>query len=524
MIALMPTEVAMNRTIAGFWFALIGSMLAASSHAGLPPFLPSFYEDALKVDGWPLRLDSQGEKDGVRHAWFVSADGGVGVAVEQVPCERQHCDALFDQNLRQHNERMASQGGEFRSVSTAEYVAAWSADGKSYLVVFAKVPKSVVAWVRVAKEGRKVADDPWIAGIRSVMNRQRYEEAVPLGNVDFGRWARDSHRYAQDLLARGKADEAGAVLGQVITWAPFLYEAHLDFAETTRNLTAARASALAVWDNAESPALIARAVRFLGNTEPQLSAVPVLEPGLSGLQVVLVPLPPCDLRLLEEAGRLYSANLQVPVRIARLPGDWTWGAPDRVFRERDLQGTILKAAGRPVDFAGWTKDRYAKELEAAAAKDEPLSRHQIRSFLADFSDKPGQYRAKPHVDRLIDLVAPFRTDRRTMVVGVTAADIYGGDANYLFSGAAAKNGAWAGILSYARMQASMLGEPYESRKRLAERLAKELVPASLKQLEIPRAVDPTDPYSYSEGAERLAQKTLTLSTPTRDALDRFRSP
>lgn len=74
------------------------------------------------------------------------------------------------------------------------------------------------------------------------------------------------------------------------------------------------------------------------------------------------------------------------------------------------------------------------------------------------------------------------------------------------------------------MQATTLNEPYQSRKRLAERLAKELVPSSLKQLGIPRPTDPSDPYSYSSGIERLAQKTLSLSAPTREALDKFRSP
>ena len=72
------------------------------------------------------------------------------------------------------------------------------------------------------------------------------------------------------------------------------------------------------------------------------------------------------------------------------------------------------------------------------------------------------------------------------------------------------------------MTAATLGEPYESRKRLVKRLTKEMVPASLKQLGIPRPSDPTDPYSYSNGVQRMDEKTLTLSEPTRRALDTFR--
>ena len=72
------------------------------------------------------------------------------------------------------------------------------------------------------------------------------------------------------------------------------------------------------------------------------------------------------------------------------------------------------------------------------------------------------------------------------------------------------------------MTASMTGKRYESRKRLVERLAKQLVPATLSALGMPRPADPTDPYSYADSIERVNQKTLTLSGPTKDALDKFR--
>jgi hypothetical protein len=54
-------------------------------------------------------------------------------------------------------------------------------------------------------------------------------------------------------------------------------------------------------------------------------------------------------------------------------------------------------------------------------------------------------------------------------------------------------------------------------------MAKELVPASLKQLRIPRSTDPTCPYSYSSGVERLDQKTLTLSDEVKQALNKLRA-
>lgn len=82
----------------------------------------------------------------------------------------------------------------------------------------------------------------------------------------------------------------------------------------------------------------------------------------------------------------------------------------------------------------------------------------------------------------------------------------------------------ASIMSYHMMLGKTLHETYDSRQRLVERIAKELVPASLKQLGIPRSTDPTCPYSYSSGVDRLDQKTLTLSDQIKEALNKLRDP
>jgi predicted Zn-dependent protease len=177
-----------------------------------------------------------------------------------------------------------------------------------------------------------------------------------------------------------------------------------------------------------------------------------------------------------------------------------------------------------VDFAGWTKDRYVTELAQVTAKDDPLARYWIADFLKSFGDKPDQYEADRYLAQLGALLKPFRSnDRRTMFVGVSGQDIYSGDANFVFSVTTASEGNLVSLLSYARMQSAATGEPLESRKRVAQRLAKELLPAALKQLEIARPADPSDPYSYSDGVQRLDEKSFTLSTSTREALDKFRA-
>jgi len=497
----------------------------ASGSATLPAFLPSYYIDVLNVFRQPFRLAVQSNKEGVDQATLVTPDESIRVLVERITCDRATCDALYDQRFKEQNAKLTKLKGEFKSVTPVQFAATWKERKRQMLRFVAKTPKALVTWVQETGTGRREADEAYFSTLEKALNRQRYEEAIRQDNVEIGRWAREIYRYAKDLQSQGQYDDALAVLKPVVTWSAASYDAQMDFAELTLDADAAQASAQAVWDNAESSDLVSRAAHLLGHVDEGPAAVPVLEPGLKGLQVILIPLPPCDTRLLDEASRQFSASLNIPVHIARLKDGWSWDAPDRVYRQRDIQGMIVRKVGKPLDFSGWSPERYAKELLAAVSEEDSFTRYSVRTFINDSVGKPGQYRAETYVDRLNDRLAPLRGgDRRTMYVGVTAADIYGGDANFLFSGAAPKNGAWAGILSYARMQAETLGEPYQSRKRLVERLAKELVPASLKQLGIPRPSDPTDPYSYSDGVQRLDQKTLTLSASTRQALDQLRRP
>jgi hypothetical protein len=507
----------------GCCLSVMLGLFASAVGAQSPGFLPPYYLDALHYEGKPLAPISQGEKDGVKRAVFEN-QGSVSVTIEQVPCERVQCAALLETNLKRHSERMGA-GGAFRVVSASEYVAAWSDDSKSILVYFAKLPAAVEVWTRVTRQTSPAAEESYISEVRSVLNRRRYEDARQRGNVDTGIWSNEIAQHARDLRSAKKNDEALAVLAQLIAWAPSNLGAQIDFAEMTKDTTAARASALVVWDNAEDERLRARAARITGLAEPKLEALPVLERGLRGLQVVLVPLPPCDIRLIEEAARQLSSSLELPVKLARLPVDWNWLAPERVYGERDMRRMIVQKSGGPVDFGGWSKDRYATELAKHAARDDPLARYWTANLLKSLAEKPGQYDAGRYLAQLGAILKPFRNDDpRTMYVGVSGQDIYSGDVNFLFSGAAVVEGNLLSLLSYARMQKDVTGEPFESRKRLAQRLAKELVPAALKQLQIARPADPTDPYSYSDGLQRLDEKTLILSTGTREALGKFRTP
>jgi predicted Zn-dependent protease len=113
-------------------------------------------------------------------------------------------------------------------------------------------------------------------------------------------------------------------------------------------------------------------------------------------------------------------------------------------------------------------------------------------------------------------------DTRVLYVAVTGLDIFLGDTNFVFSAGSVDRGIPTIILSYNRMTAKVAGDRFESRKRVATRLAKQLVPPTLRSLGIPRPTDPTDPYSYADSIQRVDEATLMLSTPTKEALDKLR--
>jgi len=175
------------------------------------------------------------------------------------------------------------------------------------------------------------------------------------------------------------------------------------------------------------------------------------------------------------------------------------------------------------DFSDWSLSKLKEEIKKKAEEESPQAVANIDYLFGRMDEYGYQWDATPMMEHLSHAVAPyFSKDKRTMVVGVTGTDIYTGESNFVFSLYGGLTDSPVSILSYAKMAAKTTGES-QSRKRLTERLAKELVPASLKKLNIPRSMDPQCPYSYSSGLDRLDEKTLELSRPVAAAIERFRS-
>ena len=508
-------------------FGILASFMvtrAASADVQLPPFLPGYYAPAFDIEGRPLLPVDRASEGGVKRFAYGTVDKSTALVLEKIECDRSSCTPIFRNILGFLNERISGSGGKFHTVSEQEIYGGLHTAERSQFVFVYVLPASVLVWNFVTTNVEALDPDTRFQTIRTLANKHRYQVAQTLGNIAMGAWGPAVHEHARQLLRDGHTREGLAALRNLLATSSFNYEAHIDLIEHTGDPAAARTSAEIVFKNAESRKLIDRAAKVLQKSSANFESIPFLENNLTGLQVVLIPLSPCNPWLLEEAARTFEQIAEIPVKVRRLKELWWFAAPNRVYRQRNIQRALISQRGESIDFADWTRERYASELLKATASEDALSRYQAEELVGRMNVFTGQYRVGPVLNWLSAKLEQYRSDdNRTMYVGITEANIYSGDNNYIFSSGILNGDSPVSVLSYSMMLAETLSEEYESRKRLIERIAKELVPASLKQLRIPRPLDPSDPYSYADGVARLDQKTLVLSESTKDALKTFRT-
>ncbi|HKY18493.1 MAG TPA: hypothetical protein VJL82_06130 [Rhizomicrobium sp.] len=497
---------------------------ANSGEPSLPTFLPKYYLPALKIsDSWPNSVARQNQS-GVDQYSYETADQAVGIIIGQMPCAASACEAVFNNFMGSTNRQATANSGNFVVVNPTEYWVEWESGAvKNSLFVF-RLSNSLLIWnYRAAQDNQAFSASKYFNRLRDFANRQRYEQALADGNVEMGHWGKTSREYAEALLKSGQKKEALTVLSHVVATSPTDYLAQLALAANSEDSSVARNSAQVVFDNAEDPELISKSANLLRQADPASVQLPLLEKADGGLQVVLIPLAPCDIGLLEPVAAMYSGITKIPVKIVRLREAWQLGPPDRFPNQRQIQQFITERRGSNPDFTGWTLERYKSELTQIFAASDALTKFSLKPLIGRLNGSEGQYSVDILLERFANILNKYRSkNARTLFVGITKTNISAGDANFLFSMTAGRADGQLSILSYHMMLSKTLGAPDESRSRLVERIAKELVPATLNQLGIPRPVDPKDPFSYSSGVDRLDQKTLTLSKPTEEALAKFR--
>lgn len=364
--------------------------------------------------------------------------------------------------------------------------------------------------------------EKYIETVTSVARKHQYDVSLKYGNITMGRWGSAIHEYARFLAAKNDP-KSKTVYKNLLQTSPANYDAHIEYISITENEGERIQSAKIVERDAEEEDILNASAEVLNKNNPSLSNYPILQKKDNGLKVILIPLQPCNPWLLEKIADVYEKITDIEVAIRRLPGKWSAPEPSRSAYRPYLEKIASNIWPEKHDFGDWSLQKLKRELREKAAEEGPQAIMYIEQIFKKMDETGFQWEADPIMEWLSNEIAPhFSKDPKTMVVGITELDIFSGSTNYVFSLFGGYDESLVSILSYSKMRAKLTGEN-QSRKRLVERAAKELVPASLKKLEIPRSTDPACPYSYSSGLQRLDEKTLNLSQPVIKYIEKVKS-
>ena len=384
-------------------------------------------------------------------------------------------------------------------------------------------PEGAYLWKYKVPNTFETDYDNYIAAITSVAREHQYDVALKYGNVVMGRWGTPVHEFAE-LLAVRNDPRAQAVYKNLLQTSPSNYDAQMEYASVTKNPEEAIQSARIVQRDAEEESLLNASAKILNKDIPSVSSYPLMGSKDKGLTVILIPLEPCNPWLLDEIASTYERITAIPVVVRRLPANWSVPQPSRSAYRPYLEKIASNIWKTESDFHGWSLSKLKEEIMNKAKEEGPQAVTSINQLFKKMEEAGGyQWDAEPIMNWLSHAIVPyFSKDPNTMVVGITELDIFSRETNFVFSLFGGRKDSPVSILSYAKMRAKLTGEN-QSRKRLTERAAKELVPASLKKLNIPRSMDPSCPYSYSSGLQRLEEKTLNLSQPVQKEIERIKN-
>ncbi len=361
----------------------------------------------------------------------------------------------------------------------------------------------------------------YIAAITSAAREHQYKVALKYGNVVMGRWGVPIHEFAK-LLASKNDPRVIDVYKNLLQTSPSNYDAQIEYSSITKNNVEEIQCAKIVERDAEEEKLLNASAKILHKEIPAISSYKVLNQSEKGLKVILIPLEPCNPWLLDEIAITYEKITSIPVVIRRLPVNWTPPESSRSAYRPYLEKIASNIWKTKSDFSDWSLSKLKEEIMKKAKEEGPQAVTSINQIFKKMDEEGYQWDADPIMSWLSLSISPyFSKDPYTMVVGITELDIYSGETNFVFSLYGGHKDSPVSILSYAKMRAKLTGEN-QSRRRLVERAAKELVPASLKKLNIQRSIDPSCPYSYSGGLQRLDEKTLNLSDTVKDEIERIK--
>jgi predicted Zn-dependent protease len=277
--------------------------------------------------------------------------------------------------------------------------------------------------------------------------------------------------YAKLLAAKGKIDLSGEIAAMV-----------LKYAETDR--------------------LIEQAGQLLGR--PPASDIPGIHP-LPGTeyQVVLIPLQNCEKWLISSMRDQLSETLKIPVHIQSIDTEYP------TFH-RDLRGQILNKIRNNIISDGLEDSQVKAAMTQLSLSREDLNNEKslidlmehllaaagpaaVDQFLAALESSVGkdpQWDADQLLVLLFDAIRPYRRPR-IAYLGVTSADIYADDYNFLFGWANPQGG----VMSYRRFTAAFTDET-PNQARLIKRASMQALSSIGHIFGVERCTNPTCARAY----------------------------
>lgn len=325
---------------------------------------------------------------------------------------------------------------------------------------------------------------------------------------------------AHALLRVGQKLEALEYFEHGLRLSPWSLEEQLKRADLLKTLgreSEALKTARMVADRAETDALVNAAHKLLGL--PPVEPPPVWKGQAKALCFVRIG--PVENVVLKDTLEKISRTLGLPAYVHEdVLGQ---PQPDRSAFDRWMTKQVIAK----IDWYNPAADRMLRSLGKSVPEEVP-PRQLLNALDADLR-RAGQEREADNLkeaaqhylkwDRQWKASSLLLSVKKLMsarpgakspevVIGITQADIYDGDSNYIFG--TAETGYRNCITSYARFRAEYAMEPPD-RKRLVSRQHRQLLSGIGFSLNVPRPIDPTSARAYPASVPEQDAKSEYMS-------------
>lgn len=383
--------------------------------------------------------------------------------------------------------------------------------------------------------GNLVAQDDSAAESRSLKAKlAAAEEVLALSRRDFVAAAKDTgdvFAAAEALAVAGRSEEALEYFVKGLQLSPWNLEQQMAYADLLQNMgreSEAKEVAQMVSSRGETDELVNRALKLMG--KDPVGPPPVWEPTFQGRWICFVRIGKVEDCVLNTAMDRLSRTLGLPAYELR-PGlglpQPTRSALNRwvernlipafPWREAPLQ-RVLESLGADSPQEVQPPRRLVLALAAAMRREGAAEQAAgMEQMLKHFEKWDQQWKGSEMTTMLQDLRRATPLPGAVVVVGVTAADLYDGDSNYIFG--TALTGGRVAVTSYGRYTGPFNHAPPE-RAKLLGRLHKQLLSGVGYALGVPRPTDPTSARAYPASLQEHDAKSEYMSAACRAGFEK----